>query len=309
VKALVTGDAGFIGRHVAAGLVNRGYSVRGIDLKPLPGYVPESSDWYHSTGDMVDFLRYGVPSRYDLVVHCAYHVGGRVGIDGTFGNLARNVALDGTLFDWAMSTGQGRVLYFSSSASYPVDLQLGPSRELAESDIDPMYPRLPDAGYGWAKLTGERLAAVAIRSGLPVTVVRPFSGYGADQGGEYPWPAIAERARSHPPGRPFVVWGPKGQTRDWIHVGDVVRLSLDAASLGLESPTNLCTGVGVEFGDLARMFLEAFKKPGQDILYDTAEPTGVMYRVGNSTRMNNLIGAPEVALESAISELVSGRSG
>ena len=144
MKALVTGSEGFVGRHMVTELYRRGYRVEQCDLK---------------TGDdLVDVCRSSLKTVYDLVVHCAFHVGGRAAIDGEPRLLARNLQLDSALFDWATTTGQGRVLYFSSSAAYPVHLQVSPllGEDLVETDIDLDDVEQPDARYGWAKLCGEQ---------------------------------------------------------------------------------------------------------------------------------------------------------
>lgn len=290
MKALVTGGAGFVGRHMVKELRDRGYRTNSVDLMP-------------------DSVTYGVDARdvfrkdrtvYDLVVHCAYHVGGRVAIDGEPRWLARNLELDAALFDWAARTGQRRVLYFSSSAAYPVDLQndYATARELAENDIrlDRMNIGTPDARYGWAKLTGEQLAIAAKETGLPVTVVRPFSGYGEDQDDTYPFRAMVERARRRDD--PFVVWGPGTQVRDWIHIDDVVAGALAVAESGTTDPVNLCTGIGTSMLELAQMCCaEAGYSPEITPLRD--KPTGVAYRVGDPTRFHQYW-VPKVSLDEGV---------
>ena len=208
VKALVSGSRGFVGRHMVAELERRGYGVAGIDLRDGDDCV----EWFQDPAFTV---------RFDLVVHCAFHVGGRAAIDGDASLLAKNLQIDSALFDWARRTKQGRVLYFSSSAAYPVSLQSEDvaGLRLIESDVHKAGGvGAPDARYGWAKFTGELMAKAARESGLAVTVVRPFSGYGEDQDDTYPFRAMVERARRRED--PFVVWGPGTQVRDWIHVRD-----------------------------------------------------------------------------------------
>lgn len=280
MKVLVTGCDGFIGRHMWRELAWRGHAVDACDLRN----GRDALSLFESHAD-----------RYDLVVHCAYHVGGRAAIDGEPRLLARNLHLDAALFDWAARTRQGRVLYFSSAAAYPVDLQAG-LRVLREDDIHLGRPNTPDARYGWAKLTGEHLAAAARETGVPVTVVRPFSGYGEDQDDSYPFRAFVERARRRED--PFVVWGPGTQVRDWVHVDDVVHAALAVAEAGTTDPVNLCTGIGTSMFDLARMVCAGagyhpIVTPQPD------RPTGVAYRVGDPGRMSRYWTA-KVALDEGI---------
>ena len=117
MKALVTGSAGFAGRHFREALHHRGWDVTGIDIAE----GNDARDFFSASGD-----------RFDLVVHCAAVVGGRALIDGPPLALAVNLELDAAMFRWALRTRPGRVIYLSSPAAYPVALQ-GEPRLLAEA--------------------------------------------------------------------------------------------------------------------------------------------------------------------------------
>lgn len=269
-RGLVLGASGFVGRHMCAELRDRGWTVVAVDI--VAGQ------------DALDVFRFD-ESVYDLVVHAAASAPHRAAIDGEPMHFARNLMLDSAMFEWAVRTGQRRVLYLSSSAAYPVDLQddFATARPLLEGDIRLGRFNIgrPDAVYGWTKLTGERLAAAARAAGLAVTVVRPFSGYGEDQSENFPFRAIVERA--HRREDPFVLWGPGTQVRDWIHIDDVVNGALAVVESGTEDPVNLCTGVGTSMLDLARACCaEVGYSPDITPLVD--KPTGVAYRVGDPTR-------------------------
>jgi nucleoside-diphosphate-sugar epimerase len=290
VRALITGAAGFVGRHIDAELQARGWETVPADIRATPVSLPY---------DALDVFRRET-EVYDLVVHCAFHVGGRVAIDGEPRLLARNLELDAALFDWAVRTGQRRVLYFSSSAAYPMRFQDGfeDTRPLSEHDIrfDQLDVGMPDARYGWAKLTGEQLAQAARESGLPVTVVRPFSGYGEDQDDTYPFRAIVERARRRDD--PFVVWGPGTQVRDWIHIDDVAAGALAVVESGTDEPVNLCTGLGTSMLELAELCCRTVGY-SSEITPLPDKPTGVAYRVGDPTRFNQYW-QPKVTLEEGV---------
>jgi nucleoside-diphosphate-sugar epimerase len=276
VKALVTGARGFVGRHMVDALSRRGFDIAGPDL--VDGV------------DCLDIFRYE-DIQYDLVVHCAYHVGGRQAIDSEPRLLAKNLELDAQMFSWAVRTGQRRVLYFSSSAAYPVELQTAEwASRLTEDDIDLEDVAQPDARYGWAKLTGEQLACAARQSGLAVHVVRPFSGYGEDQSLDYPFPSIVRRAQAGD----YTVWGPPGQTRDWIHIDDLVAGALAVVDAGFERPVNLCSGIGTEMGELMRLVAGDVH-----VTYQIDKPTGVHYRVGDPERLHRIY-LPKISLAEGI---------
>lgn len=268
MRALITGSAGFIGRHVAAELARRGWGVAGCDLT-------EGLDAFDifSDPDLTD--------RFDLVVHAAAAAPHRSAIDTQPATSVYNAALDAAMFDWAIRSRQHRVLYLSSCAVYPACVQrpceVGFVEELVELD----YPQ-PCDDYAFTKLAGERLAAAARRAGLAVTVVRPFSGYGPDQGIDWPFGAFLARARAH--ADPFELWGDGSQVRDWIHVDDIVAGALAVVDAEVAEPVNLCTGTGTAMADLVALMCEQVGyRPELELHLE--RPAGAAYRVGDPDRM------------------------
>lgn len=300
MRALITGHRGFLGRHFKTELERRGYDVAGIDIADSP--MLDCRDYFR------ECLRHGAePDAWDLVVHCAAVVGGRETIDGDPLATAESLSIDAEMFRWAAVARPGRVLYISSSAAYPVMYQHGnPPEALHENDVwDCPAPERgtfwelsePDQVYGWSKVTGELLADRLRGAGVPVTVVRPFSGYGEDQGEEYPFRALLERVRRRD--NPVTVWGSGDQVRDWIHVDDVVAGALAVADADTTYPVNLCTGRPTSFLELARMMLRATGDYTSDIRSLPDKPSGVAYRVGDPARMHRYY-RPRVRLEDGI---------
>ncbi|MEV8637772.1 NAD-dependent epimerase/dehydratase family protein [Streptosporangium sp. NPDC051023] len=286
--ALVTGGAGFVGRHFTRALAEAGYDVTAFDINPRGGVRLLDARSFFSANT----------ERYDLVVHLAAVVGGRAKIEGEPLSLAVDLEIDAGLFQWALRTRPGRIVYYSSSAAYPITLQGGdPPNTLAESDIRFDYPLGgPDLSYGLAKLVGEQLAEYAEAEGLRVHVFRPFSGYGEDQALDYPFPSFADRARRRDD--PFTIWGDGTQVRDWIHISDVVAATLSAVDHDVPGPANLCTGRPTSFNDLARMFADAAGY-SPDLKHVLAAPKGVAYRVGDPTKMLSFY-TPKISLEEGI---------
>lgn len=278
---LITGAAGFVGRHLSKAFAEAGWYVSAIDVRPAPGVLEL---------DALDFFRIH-EGRHDLLVHCAANVGGRTNIDGDPLAVATNLALDSWAFRWAL-THADRMIYFSSSAAYPVMLQHEWSdRPLAEHDIDLVNPCQPDGTYGLAKITGEQLAVVARARGLAVTVFRPFSGCGEDQDADYPVPAIVARVLNRE--NPLTVWS--DSVRDFIHIDDVVGAVIAALELDVEGPVNLCNGVPTRFTGLALHAAQiAGYDPDIEVLAD--KPTGVARRVGDPTRMSGFY-QPRISLD------------
>lgn len=301
-SAIITGNLGFVGRHFDRLLQDAGWDIYRVDNRG--GY------------DARQFFMSPVPqSKADLVIHCAAVVGGRETIDGAPLALASNLALDAGLFQWALRHKPRHVVYFSSSAVYPVMMQTGTfglhgaNEQLHENMVDPDFSGigavgLPDQLYGWAKLTGENLAWRAHQEGLKVSVVRPFSGYGSDQEDTYPFPAFIDRALRRED--PFTVWGDGQQVRDFIHIDDIVGAVMAMVEEGIDGPVNLATGRATSLNDLARLVCEgAGYSP--EIDHVAAKPVGVRYRVGYPGRLQQFY-SPAITLEEGIEMALAYRS-
>lgn len=226
----------------------------------------------------------------DDVFHFAAIVGGRAMIDGDPMAVALDLAIDAEIFYWACKYKPGRLMYPSSSAAYPVDLQTESNTiQLKESDIDFKRMGQPDMTYGWSKLTGEFLAKIAAEHyGLHVTCIRPFSGYGEDQDLTYPVPAIAARAAKKED--PFEVWGSGHQGRDFVHIDDVIDCILLAMD-HIHDGTAINIGMGklTSFREIIKVFCKfAGYQPTIKPLLD--KPVGVFSRYCDMTFVESKLG-------------------
>lgn len=198
---------------------------------------------------------------------------------------------------WLVRTGTPRAVYFSSSAAYPVALQQpGDVRRLYEEDINLQYAEEPDATYGLAKLTGEKLAGYAEAEGCRILIPRPFSGYGEDQDPCYPFPAFIQRAKRRDD--PFEIWGSGDSTRDWIHIDDLTGATLALLDADVTGPVNLGWGRATSFDELARIVTAAAGYRPQ-FKHRVDAPQGVHHRVCDPTRMLNHY-VPTVTLEEGV---------
>jgi GDP-L-fucose synthase len=296
--ALVTGGCGFVGRHFVKRLLEDDYQVTVVDdlstglsperwplhLRVLNG--KENQVIFHIS-DFRDYTKEASPD-FDLIVHLAAVVGGRITIEGDPLQVATDLAIDATLFNWVVKSRvmPRKVLFFSSSAVYPISEQTPiRNRLLFEEMIDfDKKLELPDMTYGWSKLTGEFLAGFAVKQyGLDVVIYRPFSGYGEDQDFTYPFPSVIRRvARGE---SPIIVWGSGNQLRDFIYIDDVVDAvfaSYEALKPG--EVLNLGSGVGTSFRQLAEVACKVIGHKAA-VVNDASKPEGVFARVANPDRM------------------------
>lgn len=217
-------------------------------------------------------------SRFDLVAHC----------DGVDGNspkdFIRNSVLDACIFNWAVLTGQPRMLYLSSGDVYSEKLQdsdrwttgqlmqacggmmppapgvYRPYIRLEESLSSFHYTNsMPANNNGWNKMNGELLAQAAVSCGVKVHIVRLFGYYGEGLPNVHPFSRVKEAAI----GRAEI---PRDLTyiSDWLHIADVIRGMIAIVQADEPGPVNICTGEGTNLEDLyLLMQSELLPEPGK----------------------------------------------
>lgn len=280
MKVLITGHKGFVGKSFVARL--KGNKITGVDIKD----GKDCRDFFRSNNEV-----------FDLVIHLAAIVGGRETIEGQPISVATDLSIDSEMFNWALNTRQKKIIYYSSSAAYPIELQKK-AYKLKESDIDFDMIKNPDFTYGWSKLTGEMLANFVRQQGVNVYVFRPFSGYGEDQDLTYPFPSFIKRIKDKE--NPFTIWGDGNQVRDFIHIDDIVEATLKAVELDIQVPINLGWARPTSFNELAQiMFNVAGVKKSPRINHRLDKPIGVDYRCSNNDKMLSFY-KPTISLEEGI---------
>lgn len=283
-KVLITGSEGFVGRYFFEYLLHKDMWITAVDIK--------------NGSDCREFFRQST-TQFDLVIHLAAVVGGRESIEGRPLAVADNFSIDSEFFQWCLKTKPKKVVYFSSSAAYPVSLQTEARHvRLKESMSCWEHMSMPDMTYGASKLIGEYLASFAEN----VHIFRPFSGYGTDQDLSYPFPMYVKRALER--ANPFEVWGPGTQTRDFIHIRDVVNAVWTAVVKDIYGPVNLGWGRPTSFLELAQMCMDAVGYEG-DIITRPDKPVGCMHRVSNNDLMLSFY-QPKITLEEGIQMAVDG---
>ena len=242
--------------------------------------------------------------RLNDVFHFAAIVGGRAKIDGDPMMVALDLAIDAEFFYWICNNKPERVLYPSSSAAYPIDLQTDDGAiALKESDIDFSKMGEPDMTYGWSKLTGEYLAKIAAKFyGVHITCIRPFSGYGKDQDLSYPFPSICKRILNNISQKKIQVWGTGDQMRDFIHIEDCVKgviSTMDKIDDG--SPINLSTGKLTSFKEFVNLgcSLVGFET---EVVGTSDKPEGVFARGGDTKLQHDLGFDAKINFKSGIEE-------
>jgi GDP-D-mannose 3',5'-epimerase len=300
---LVTGAGGFIGHHLVKFLVNRGYWVRGVDIK-RPEYEPSPSHEF----ELLDLRRLDsclVATRgIDEVYHLAADMGGIGYITAIHADIARNNALiDLHMLEAARLNATERFLFSSSACVYPQYLQNSPhAPNLKEEDA---YPAEPEEGYGTEKLFMERLCQYYREDyGFATRVVRFHNVYGplgTYEGGKEKAPAaICRKVILAAEGEQIEVWGDGEQTRSFMHVDDCVEGIYRIMRSDYPHPINLGTDELVTVNQLVDMVAEI---AGKRIVkrYDLSKPEGVRGRNSDNSRLRQVLGwEPQVMLREGL---------
>ncbi|HYV97780.1 MAG TPA: NAD-dependent epimerase/dehydratase family protein, partial [Gemmatimonadaceae bacterium] len=177
-KALVTGAGGFIGHHLTSYLKDKGYWVRGVDIKH-PEYAPSRADEFL----LLDMRRRDNCLEATQGVEDVYALAADMGGMGFISKYHARILLNNSLIslhtlDAAKINGVKRYLYTSSACIYPEYKQLETAvTPLKEEDA---YPALPQDAYGWEKLMTERLCTHYREDyGLETRIVRFHNIFGA----------------------------------------------------------------------------------------------------------------------------------
>ena len=293
---LITGGAGFIGSHLARALAADN-DVRIVDdlSAGRRSRVPEAARLIE--GDIRDetVLDRAIPG-VDLIFHEAAQVSVAASVDDPLGSHSVNTDATLALLERARKA-DARIVLASSAAVY------GQPETVPIAETDATTPTSP---YGIDKLTVDQYARrYADLYGLETVALRYFNVYGPGQtGGDYSGVinVFLEQARND---EPVTVHGDGEQTRDFVHVSDVVRANLLAATAAhVGEAYNIGTGTSITIKRLAELIIE--KTGASSAITHVAGRDGdiVHSRAEIAKAREHLGYEPSVRLEEGIEDLV-----
>ena len=254
-KILVTGGAGFIGSHLVDRLMKEGYEIVVLDnffsgkIENIKHHL-ESGTFYLVKGDVrsSDNVKEAI-KNVDAVFHLAAIVSVPLSIQNPL--LANDVNARGTLnlLEASLKAHVKRFIYASSCAVYG---------EVDCLPIDERCQTNPISPYSVSKLAAEYYCKVFYENyGLNSLCLRYFNVYGRRQAGDSYSGVITQFISRLKQRKPPIIYGDGQQTRDFVHVKDIIEANMLALNRqqGFGEVINVGTGKRTTINQLAEVLL------------------------------------------------------
>ncbi|WP_372632097.1 NAD-dependent epimerase/dehydratase family protein [Cohnella sp.] len=297
MRVVVTGGAGFIGSRLVRALAERGDEAIVIDDLSTGNArrLPAGVDIFCLHAEEAATANLIAEIRPRVVFHLAAQVGMGISVKCPAEDGRSNMI--GTLRVLEGCRKAGSKLVFSSTSGVYGD-SVG-SRPLRETS-----PKRPSAPYGLSKWMAEQYIGYAGKWwGIPYTILRYANVYGPGQAARGEGGVVAcfmERIAS---GQPLVIHGDGEQSRDFVHVDDVVRANIAAIAQGDGETFNIGTGIATSINGLADR-CERLAAASYGRLYEPGRSGDARSSRLSSRKASDVLGwKPALSLEEGLSRL------
>lgn len=256
MRVLVTGGAGFIGSHIVDALVARGDSVTVVDdlSRGRREQVNAAASFVHADITAPDLSSVFSSAQPEVVFHEAAQIDVRRSVREPLFDTTTNVVGTVSVLQAAVDCGARRVIFASSGGAIYGETDRLPASEAV--------PCAPTSHYGTAKYCGEIYGDLYSRMyGLDFVSMRYANVYGPRQDPHGEAGVIAIFALKMLSGEAPTINGDGLQTRDYVHVSDVVSANM-AAIDGPPGAYNIGTGIETDVNEIYRLVAEASERGG-----------------------------------------------
>jgi GDP-D-mannose 3', 5'-epimerase len=295
-KTVVCGGGGFIGGHLTAHLLNQGVEVvRAADIKPRNEWYQAFENVENVVLDLKDIgsCRSAVKGA-DVVFNLAADMGGMGFIENNKALCMLSVLINTHLLLASRDAGVKRFFYASSACVYNGEKQK--SARVTPLKEEDAYPALPEDGYGWEKLFGERMCRHFEEDfGLQCRVARYHNVYGplgTYTGGREKAPAAicrkvieAKLSGKHE----IEIWGDGTQTRSFMYIDDCLQGTQMIVESDIHEPVNLGSSELVTINGLVDI-VEEIAGVKLERRYQLNAPKGVNGRNSDNTKIRQYSG-------------------
>jgi len=299
---LVAGGGGFIGGHLVRDLLQKGRPVRAVDLKQFEDWWQKHEGAENLSLDLREKANCETAVKgASQVFNLAADMGGMGFIEKNKALCMLSVLINTHLCLAAHKAGVKRYFYASSACVYNADKQK--SFEVVPLKEADAYPAMPEDGYGWEKLFGERMCRHFSEDfNLTTRVARFHNVYGPHgtwTGGREKAPAAICRKviTAKLSGKLEIeIWGTGEQTRSFTFIEDCVHGIDLIMNSSVAEPLNLGSEELISVNDLVSM-VEDVAGVKLRRIYDPSAPRGVNGRNSDNTKIRALLGwAPNTHL-------------
>ena len=298
----MAGAGGFIGGHMVDALLREGKSVSAVDIKPLDQWFqrfPEAENVQLDLREPAAAVQAVREAR--AVYNFASDMGGMGFIENNKALCMLSVLINTHLLLAARDASVERYFFASSACIYPIGRQdTEDVVPLREADA---YPAMPEDGYGWEKLFGERMCRHFREDfGVATRVARfhnVYGPHGAWRGGREKAPAAIARkvAEAKASGHLEIeIWGDGEQRRSFTYIDDCILGTRLLTDSDVAEPLNIGSDETVSINELVGM-IEDIAGAKLRRTYRLDAPQGVRGRTSDNTLIKQCLGwAPSVRL-------------
>jgi ADP-L-glycero-D-manno-heptose 6-epimerase len=247
---LITGAAGFIGRHTVTAFHRAGYQVTAVDLRPAPGHLAHTARWQRGDFAAPALLAEIAASCYATVVHHA-------GISDTRAPAGPELEETNTLnvlqLADACRTGGTQLIYASSHSVYGTFHHRAPIAE--DADTDPSWCSGPLNPYAASKFALDQQMRARHSTGLQWIGLRYTNVFGLDETDKGPMASILSQLlrQAARTGLIRIFDNSLTAARDYIPVETITATIVQLAEQPVPAAVyNLGAGFAVSFADVAQ---------------------------------------------------------